>query len=155
MSVSVSGIGNTQPNLHFFQYIQAYKPFADPVPPNTKQYQLLLTKYQPVSSYTDPIPSSTTYNSSSRKEQFSQLNNFFFLWLIWWVTHSILGLVYSLYNIVKIFLSASSSEHLKKNKLKCLPLLVELPSNWLWRAAPWGEHLTLMLNKNDLSFVFF
>ena len=62
--VSVSGIGVTRPNLHFFQYIQAYKPFADHVPPNTKQYQLILTKYQPVSSYTDPVPSSTTYNSS-------------------------------------------------------------------------------------------
>ena len=48
----------------FFQYIQAYKPFADHVPPNIKQYQLILTKYQPVSSYTDPVPSSTTYNSS-------------------------------------------------------------------------------------------
>ena len=81
--VSVSGIGNTQPNLHFFQYIQAYKPFADPVPvvmlgirwysvpPNTKHYQLILTKYQPVSSYSDPVPSSTTYNSSSRKTQYS------------------------------------------------------------------------------------
>ena len=62
--VSVSGIGNTRPNLHFFQYIQAYKPFADHVPPNIKQYQLILTKYQPVSSFTDPVPSSTTYNSS-------------------------------------------------------------------------------------------
>ena len=70
--------GNTRPNLHFFQYIQAYKPFADHVPPNTKQYQLILTKYQPVSSYTDPVPSSTTYNSSSRKAQFSQLNNLSF-----------------------------------------------------------------------------
>ena len=60
--VSVSGISNTRPNLHFFQYIQAYKPFADHAPPNTKQYQLILTKYQPVSSYTDPAPSSTTYN---------------------------------------------------------------------------------------------
>ena len=78
LSLSVSGIGNTRPNLYFFQYIQAYKPFADPVPPNTKQYQLILTKYQPVSSYTDPVPSSTTYNSSSRKAQFSQLNNFSF-----------------------------------------------------------------------------
>ena len=58
--------------------IQAYKPFADPVPPNTKQYQLILTKYQPVSSYTDPVPSSTTYDSSSRKAQFSQLKNFSF-----------------------------------------------------------------------------
>ena len=65
-------------NLHFFQYIQAYKPFADPVPPITKHYQLILTKYQSVSSYTDPVPSSTTYNSSSRKAQFSQLNNLFF-----------------------------------------------------------------------------
>ena len=75
LSVSVSGIGNTRPNLHFFQYIQAYKPFADHVPPITKQYQLKLTEYQPVSSSTDPVPSSTTYNSSSRKAQFSQLNN--------------------------------------------------------------------------------
>ena len=65
--VSVSGIGNTRPNLHFFQYIQAYKPFADHVPPNIKQYQLILTKYQPVSSFTDPVPSSTTYNSSSQR----------------------------------------------------------------------------------------
>ena len=72
------GIGVTRPNLHFFQYIQANKPFTDPVPPNTKQYQLILIKYQPVSSYTDPVPSSTTYNSSSRKAQFSQLNNFSF-----------------------------------------------------------------------------
>ena len=76
--VSVSGIGNTRPNLHFFQYIQAYKPFADPVLPNTKHYQLMLTKYQPVSSYTDPVPSSTTYNWSSRKAQFSQLKIFSF-----------------------------------------------------------------------------
>ena len=49
-------------------------PFADPVPPNTKQYQLILTKYQQVSSYTDPEPSSTTYNLSSRTAQFNQLN---------------------------------------------------------------------------------
>ena len=78
MSVSMSGIGDTRPNLHFFQYIQAYKPFGDHVPPNTKQYQLKLTKYQPVSLYTDPVPASATYNSSSRKAQFSQLNNFSF-----------------------------------------------------------------------------
>ena len=76
--VCVSGIGDTRPNLHFFQYIQANKPFSDPLPPNTKQNQLILTKYQPVSSYTDPVPSNTTYNSSSRKAQFSQLNNFSF-----------------------------------------------------------------------------
>ena len=35
LSVFEWGIGNTPPNLHFFQYIQAYKPFADPVPPIT------------------------------------------------------------------------------------------------------------------------
>ena len=60
--------------------LQAYKPFADPVPPNTKQCQLKLTKYQQVSSYsyTDPVPSSITYNSSSHKAQLSQLNNFSF-----------------------------------------------------------------------------
>ena len=29
--VSVWGIGNAWPNLHFFQYIQAYKPIADPI----------------------------------------------------------------------------------------------------------------------------
>ena len=28
---SVSGIGNTRPNLHFFQYIQAQKPFTDSI----------------------------------------------------------------------------------------------------------------------------
>ena len=71
-------------NLHFFQYIQAYKPFADPVPPNTKQYQLILTKYQPVSSYTDPVLSSTTYDLSSRKEHFSQQNNFPFTTHLMW-----------------------------------------------------------------------
>ena len=76
--VCLWGIGVTRPNLHFLQYIQAYKPFADHVPPNSKQYQLILTKYQPVSSYTDPVPSSTTYNSSSPKAQFSQLNNLSF-----------------------------------------------------------------------------
>ena len=48
LSVCVSGIGNTWPNLHFFQNIQAYKPFADPVPPNTKKCQLILTQYHQV-----------------------------------------------------------------------------------------------------------
>ena len=76
--VCVSGISNTRPNLHFFQYIQAYKLFADHAPPNTKHYQLILTKYQSVSSYTDPVPSSTTFNSLSGKAQFSQLNDFSF-----------------------------------------------------------------------------
>ena len=74
----MSGISVTRPNLHFFQYIQAYKPFADTVPPNTKQFQLILTKYQPLSSYPDLEPSNTTYNSLSRKAQFSQQNGFRF-----------------------------------------------------------------------------
>ena len=30
-------IGNTRPNLTFFQYIQALKPYTGPVPPNAKQ----------------------------------------------------------------------------------------------------------------------
>ena len=70
------GIGVTRPNLHFFQYIQAYKPFADPVPYNTKQYQLTLTNYQPLSSYTDPEPSNTSYNSSSRKGRGKKIDVF-------------------------------------------------------------------------------
>ena len=69
--VSLWGIGVTQPNLHFFYYIQAQKPFTVliPVPTYTGP------KYQPVSSYTDPVPSSTTYNSSSRNEN----NNVMFI----------------------------------------------------------------------------
>ena len=63
--VSEWGIGNTRPNLHLAY--KAYKPFADPVSPNTKQYQLILTKQQPISSYTEPVPSRATYNSSSGK----------------------------------------------------------------------------------------
>ena len=74
----MSGISNTRPNFHVFQYIQTNKPFADPVLLNTKQCQLLLIKYQPVSTYTDPVPSSATYTSSSGKAQLSQLNNFSF-----------------------------------------------------------------------------
>ena len=40
----------------------------------------LLTKYHPVSAYTDYWPSTIKYpyNSSSRKAQFSQLDNFSF-----------------------------------------------------------------------------
>ena len=66
----------TPDKISTFSIIQEYKSFADHAPPNTKQYQLILTKYQPVSSYTDPVPSSITYNSSFRKAQFRQLNNF-------------------------------------------------------------------------------
>ena len=62
---------------------------------NTKQYQLILTKYQPVSSYTDPVQSSTTYKSSSRKAQFSQQNNYrtrvrsLAMLVSNWLTHSL------------------------------------------------------------------
>ena len=54
---------NTWPNLHFFQYIQAKKPFDDPVLPNTKQYQLILTQYHQVPA------SNTVYWSSTIKYQ--------------------------------------------------------------------------------------
>ena len=46
--MSELGIGVTRPNIHFFQYIQAYKPYADPVPHITKQYQFKLTQYHQV-----------------------------------------------------------------------------------------------------------
>ena len=58
--LSVSGISNTWPNLHFFQCRQAYKPFADPahyhlIPsstnlywPSTSQYRHILTQYHQV-----------------------------------------------------------------------------------------------------------
>ena len=54
-------IGVTQTKVIFFQYIQAYKYFDDPVPLNTKQYQFILTQYhptmcQPVPPHTDPVP---------------------------------------------------------------------------------------------------
>ena len=76
--VSVSGIGNTRPNLHFFQYIQACKHFTDPIQLNTKQYRIIMTQYhhvptsnaqywpsstnyQPVPPHTDPVPPSTSH----------------------------------------------------------------------------------------------
>ena len=70
----LSRYGNIRPNIHFFQYILALKPYDNPVPLNTKQYQVKLTKYQsvppctdpvdtikyqPIPSYSDPIPLST------------------------------------------------------------------------------------------------
>ena len=71
------GIGNTRPNLHFFQYIQAYKHLTDPIQFNTKPYRVILTqhhrvpastapsgpsttKYQPVTPHTDQVPPSTS-----------------------------------------------------------------------------------------------
>ena len=46
--VCVSGIGVTHSNIHFFKYIQAYKPYADTVPHNTMQYQFVLTQYHQI-----------------------------------------------------------------------------------------------------------
>ena len=40
MSVSQWGISVTRPNLHFFRYIKAYKPFADSVPPKPSSSNL-------------------------------------------------------------------------------------------------------------------
>ena len=45
--------------LRLCDFVKAYKLFAHPVPPNTTQYQFIMTKYQPVSSYTDPEPRSS------------------------------------------------------------------------------------------------
>ena len=39
----------------FFQYILALKPYDNPVPLNTKQYQDIQNKYQPVPLCTDPV----------------------------------------------------------------------------------------------------
>ena len=76
--VCLSGIGDTWPNIDFFQYIRHTSPLLTLYHLISSSTNFILTKYQPVLSYTDPIPSSTTYNSSSRKAQFSQLNNFSF-----------------------------------------------------------------------------
>ena len=78
LSVCLLGIGNTRPNLHFFPIYTGIQALCDPVPPNAKQYQLILTKCQPVLSYSDPVTSSTTYNSSSRKAHFCQQYNLSF-----------------------------------------------------------------------------
>ena len=51
--VRPSRYGNTQSNLHFFQYIQALKPHINPVPLNSKQYQVILTQYHQVPTSTD------------------------------------------------------------------------------------------------------
>ena len=41
--MSEQHIGNTRPNLHFFQYLESQVPYTDPVPPSTKQYRYMLT----------------------------------------------------------------------------------------------------------------
>ena len=95
--VSESGIGVTRPNLHFFQYIQAYKPYTDPIPPITNQYQHKMTHYHQLPT-SIAIYWPSTVLSSNNQDKFiihhlvthSWAN---FLWLIWWATHSILGLV--------------------------------------------------------------
>ena len=53
-SSSFSRYGDTRPNLHFFQYIQAIKPHINPVPLNSKPYQIILTHYHQVPSSTAP-----------------------------------------------------------------------------------------------------
>ena len=44
----LSRYGNTRPNLHLLWYIQAWEPFTNPVPLDTKQYQVILTQYHQV-----------------------------------------------------------------------------------------------------------
>ena len=48
--VSLSGIGNTCPDLHFLQYIKAWMSSTDPVSSITNCYRLIV-------SYTDPVHS--------------------------------------------------------------------------------------------------
>ena len=65
LSVSLLGTRNTQLNLHLFKYIQAYKPYFDP-----EEYL--------------QVPTVITFWSI----------HWIFLWPIWWVTPSILRLVF-------------------------------------------------------------
>ena len=48
--VSLSGIGNTCPDLHFVQYIKAWMSSTDPISSITNCYRLIV-------SYTDPVHS--------------------------------------------------------------------------------------------------
>ena len=41
LSVSLWGMGDTRPNLHF--HMKAYKPYGDPVSSRINQYRLILT----------------------------------------------------------------------------------------------------------------
>ena len=61
----MSCYGNTQPNLHFFQYIQALKPHINPLPLNSKQYQVILTQYHQVPTSTTSYWPSTIISTSS------------------------------------------------------------------------------------------
>ena len=47
-SVRLWGIGNTWPNLHLFNIYRHKSPMLYPVPPSTKQYQLIMTQYHQV-----------------------------------------------------------------------------------------------------------
>ena len=55
--------GKIRPNLHIFQYIQAYKsPILTQyhlIPSSTKLHWPSTTKYQPVPPHTDPVPPNT------------------------------------------------------------------------------------------------
>ena len=50
--VSLSGIGNTCPDLHFLQYIKAWMSSTDTVSSITNCYRLIVSYY-----YTDPVHS--------------------------------------------------------------------------------------------------
>ena len=70
--VRPSRYGNTQSNLHFFQYIQALKPHINPVPLNSKQYQVILTQYH-------QVPTSTAFYWLSTIIYHIQMSDFPFL----------------------------------------------------------------------------
>ena len=55
-----SRYGDIWPNLHFFNIYWPKEPYNNPIPLNTKQCQVKLTKYQPVLPCTDPVLSNIT-----------------------------------------------------------------------------------------------
>ena len=62
--VRSSGYGEVTPVpiSTFFQYIQALRPHINPVPPNSKQYQVLLTQHHQVLTSTAPYWPSNIMN---------------------------------------------------------------------------------------------
>ena len=70
LSVRPSRCGDIRPNLHFFQYIQTYKPYTNPLP----------LKNQTVLSYTDPVPPSTNQYRPILTQHHQRLTSSAFNW---------------------------------------------------------------------------
>ena len=69
LSVSLWGIGDTRPNLHF--HMKAYKPYGDQVSSRINRYLLILTWFQKSTKHSCPILTHYTA-SSTRNAQLSQ-----------------------------------------------------------------------------------